>query len=199
MISTDERRSEKRRAILDAARRCFIRHGFDATGMAEICEVSGMSPGALYRYFPSKSAIILAIVDEAGKVLLPVYEELLENDDPLESVIGFVLSSIRYVCRPVEGRLWLEIAAQASRNDEIRRAWLLVDRQMRSILKRLLHASIQQGQVSPGVNLETCSIWLNALVDGAIARKAVDPAFDLESTLGALADGIRNTLSLSRA
>ena len=31
--------------------------------MQEICAEAGMSPGALYRYFPSKVAIIAAIAE----------------------------------------------------------------------------------------------------------------------------------------
>ncbi len=47
--------------ILAAAERCFVRSGFHQTSMQEICAEAGMSPGNLYRYFPSKEALIAGI------------------------------------------------------------------------------------------------------------------------------------------
>ena len=49
--------SDRRAEILAAAQRCFVRSGFHGASMQEICAEAGMSPGNLYRYFPSKEAI----------------------------------------------------------------------------------------------------------------------------------------------
>jgi TetR/AcrR family transcriptional repressor of uid operon len=48
--------------ILEAATNCFVRAGFRGASMNDICSEAGMSPGALYRYFPSKESLIEAIV-----------------------------------------------------------------------------------------------------------------------------------------
>ena len=53
--------ADRRAEILDAAERCFIRSGFHQASMQEICAEAKMSPGNLYRYFPSKEAIIAGI------------------------------------------------------------------------------------------------------------------------------------------
>src|SRR6185503_14838904 len=53
--------SDRRAEILDAAERCFARAGFHQASMQEICAEAGMSPGNLYRYFPSKEALIAGI------------------------------------------------------------------------------------------------------------------------------------------
>ncbi len=53
--------SDRRAEILAAAERCFARSGFHQASMHEICLEAGMSPGNLYRYFPSKEAIIAGI------------------------------------------------------------------------------------------------------------------------------------------
>ena len=55
--------SDRRAEILAAAQRCFVRSGFHQTSMQEICAEAGMSPGNLYRYFPSKEAIIAGIAE----------------------------------------------------------------------------------------------------------------------------------------
>jgi AcrR family transcriptional regulator len=53
----------QRARILAAATTCFAEHGFHAASMASIAEAARMSPGLMYRYFPSKSAIVLAIIE----------------------------------------------------------------------------------------------------------------------------------------
>ena len=57
----------RRRQILDAAMVCFRRRGFHQATMQEICSEAGISPGALYRYFGSKSEIIAAIASDAPR------------------------------------------------------------------------------------------------------------------------------------
>ena len=56
-------KEDRRDEILEAAQRCFVRSGFHQTSMQEICAEAGMSAGNLYRYFPSKEAIIAGIAE----------------------------------------------------------------------------------------------------------------------------------------
>lgn len=51
----------RRQGILDAATALFAEHGFAQTSMADVCNRAGLSAGAIYRYFPSKSDLVLAI------------------------------------------------------------------------------------------------------------------------------------------
>jgi AcrR family transcriptional regulator len=55
--------SDRRAEILSAAQRCFVRAGFHGASMQDICAEAGMSPGNLYRYFPSKEALIAGIAE----------------------------------------------------------------------------------------------------------------------------------------
>ena len=58
-----QHQTDRRATILDAAEHCFSRSGFHQTSMSDICQAAGMSPGNLYRYFPSKEAIIAGIIE----------------------------------------------------------------------------------------------------------------------------------------
>jgi AcrR family transcriptional regulator len=53
---------ERKGEIIDAAEACFLRRGFHQTTMQDICKESGLSPGAIYRYFNSKDGIIAAVI-----------------------------------------------------------------------------------------------------------------------------------------
>jgi AcrR family transcriptional regulator len=57
---SEQHRLDRRDEIVGAALRCFGRRGFQSTSMAEIITESGLSAGAIYGYFASKSEIILA-------------------------------------------------------------------------------------------------------------------------------------------
>lgn len=57
---SDEHLAMRREQIVRAALRAFAREGFHATSMADVIRESGMSAGAVYRYFPSKNDLVIA-------------------------------------------------------------------------------------------------------------------------------------------
>jgi AcrR family transcriptional regulator len=61
---TDAHLAARRQQIIDAARRCFLRKGFHATSMQDVIAEAGLSIGAVYRYFPSKNDLIVAIAEQ---------------------------------------------------------------------------------------------------------------------------------------
>ncbi|MEO5805214.1 TetR/AcrR family transcriptional regulator [Devosia sp.] len=71
------RRAEARPdEVLDAALELFIAQGFANTRVDQIAKRAGLSKGAVYLYFPSKEAIIEALVRRA---IVPVASEAIAN------------------------------------------------------------------------------------------------------------------------
>jgi AcrR family transcriptional regulator len=64
------RQSHKRSLILEAASRVFATRVYHQVTMDEIARGSRVGKGTLYRYFPSKEDLYLAIVDEAFALLI---------------------------------------------------------------------------------------------------------------------------------
>lgn len=60
---TEEQWKAQEQRYLDAARRCFSRIGVAPASMEEIRSEAGVSAGAMYRYFPSKDALIHAAIE----------------------------------------------------------------------------------------------------------------------------------------
>ncbi|WP_301127943.1 TetR/AcrR family transcriptional regulator [Streptomyces cacaoi] len=56
----------RRQEILTAARALFADKGFVRTSMSDIAAAAGLSAGAVYRYFPSRSHLVLAMCGEEG-------------------------------------------------------------------------------------------------------------------------------------
>src|SRR5918993_6093003 len=63
---SEAHRERRREQILDAARRCFIRKGFHQSSMQDVFAESGLSAGAVYRYFKSKDELVAALASDAG-------------------------------------------------------------------------------------------------------------------------------------
>jgi AcrR family transcriptional regulator len=53
-----------RTRLYDTAMRLIARRGYEATTLRDIAREAGVSVGLLYRYFPSKQAVIIALYDE---------------------------------------------------------------------------------------------------------------------------------------
>ena len=54
----------KRAAILTASNKIFVDVGFDRASMAQVAKECGSSQAALYHYFPTKNAILSAVLDQ---------------------------------------------------------------------------------------------------------------------------------------
>ncbi|HLH76622.1 MAG TPA: TetR family transcriptional regulator [Candidatus Binataceae bacterium] len=65
----EEHAQARRAAILDAALRVFAELGFSAARMEQVAAAAGVSKAALYLYFPSKDALLQAVLDRYA--LLP--------------------------------------------------------------------------------------------------------------------------------
>ena len=83
-----------REAVLDAARKRFGEDGMDV-GMEEIARTAGVGVGTVYRHFPHKRDLIVALVHEHFARLSEGAAEALEEDDPWEAFCEFMRWSVR--------------------------------------------------------------------------------------------------------
>jgi AcrR family transcriptional regulator len=78
-----------RRLVLEAATQAFAQEGLDV-GMAEIARRAGVGNATVFRRFPSKDALIEAIVDEKIAELLAAAERAAEIEDPWDSLVDML-------------------------------------------------------------------------------------------------------------
>jgi AcrR family transcriptional regulator len=185
--------TDRRGEILAAAQRCFARTGFHQTSMQEICAEAGMSPGNLYRYFPSKEAIIAGI---AERDRAEVAQEFASAD--LSRGLFAVLEGLahhHFAERPTEQvLLCTEVMAEARRNPDIARISASFDVDVRKWLGDLLRAGVERGDIPAGLDLDGVVTMLMVIADGVWWRRALDPAFDPESVLPIFMDITRHML-----
>lgn len=108
----------RRRQILDAALLCFSRGGFHQTSMQAIFEESGLSPGAVYRYFKGKEEIVEAIAAETLGGLAAALEAGAPGRP--DEVMGRILDTIEAVeLRDQRLRLALQVWGEAMVNPRV--------------------------------------------------------------------------------
>lgn len=84
--------TSKRQAILDAAKRAFLAHGYSGTSMEAIAEAAPVSKPTLYSHFHSKQELFAAMIAAQCEVLMRtlshVQTEQLEAAAGLKAIAG---------------------------------------------------------------------------------------------------------------
>jgi TetR/AcrR family transcriptional repressor of uid operon len=149
-----ERRDHQIRRILDAATACFRRHGFQGASMQQICAEAGMSPGALYRYFESKEAIIEAISEEDRRQDAEVFSGILTNPDVVEGMVAAAMTHIRHMHEKGTAPLFAEICAESMRNPSVDGFCRRNMEQVAGMFGAYLGEAQERGEIDPPVELD---------------------------------------------
>ena len=88
--------------LLDVAGECFAERGLDVS-IDEIAKRAGVGHGTVFRRFPTKDALVAAVIDEQIKELLGAARQALELPDAGEAFVGF----FRRVAAHYADNLWL--------------------------------------------------------------------------------------------
>ena len=86
--------------ILDAALSVFVEQGFTAARVEDIARRAGLSKGAVYLYFPSKEAMLNALVEQSAGTLAKAAERLVAVGAPrdpeaaLRSVVFMLIKAM---------------------------------------------------------------------------------------------------------
>ena len=65
----------RRRQILDGARACFARHGYEGATVRRLEEATGLSRGAIFHHFRDKESLFLALAEDEAHRMAEVVSE----------------------------------------------------------------------------------------------------------------------------
>ncbi len=170
---------ERRAQILDAAWRTFSRRGFHQATMQDICREADLSPGSVYRYFPGKDDLIVALVARDTAESIAVIETLYDHDDPLSGLLELVNMSFEQLRDVRTCATNIEIESEAARNPRVgalvRRADAELAAALAGVLRRL------GGDSHILEDADAVARVLIAVVIGTSAQKAISPELDVDS------------------
>jgi AcrR family transcriptional regulator len=100
--------ADRRVEVVAAARHLFARQGFAAVSMRALAAASGVSPAALYLYFPDKQALLAAVCDSIFADLIAMFAGAATpgGRDPFARLRGFMRAYCAWgIAHPEEYRL----------------------------------------------------------------------------------------------
>jgi len=108
--------------ILSSVRQAFLDKGFDGASMQDLARAAGMSVGNFYRYFPSKAAIIHALIDHDADVVQRDFAAILTSDQPMATLRHVIQIRLTAKTDADDLALWTEVEAASRHSAEIAQA-----------------------------------------------------------------------------
>ena len=93
MVRSDAR--ENRDRILEVARRALAESG--ETSLNRIAQLADVGPGTLYRHYPTREALVLAVYQRDVETLVDSVAARLAANPPLEALRGWITELVRYM------------------------------------------------------------------------------------------------------
>jgi AcrR family transcriptional regulator len=177
--------------ILVAAQDVFAESGYDAP-MERIAQRAGVGVGTLYRRFPNKESLVVAIMDMAAQRSLELVHQVLETASPAEGIFE--------VMRRCVG-LPSSLRALVSRSPDLAEAHLAMVESLAPPITRLLINAKEAGSIRADVTFSDIAIVL-------LSVRAVEDRYEVGGTaekvgrqqgerhLQLLFDGLRATGSV---
>lgn len=78
----------KRAQIIEGAKRCFMRLGYEAASMNEITAEAGVSKGTIYVYFSDKQALFRALIESEKNAAMEILRRDLAKARSVEEALG---------------------------------------------------------------------------------------------------------------
>jgi len=193
-----DRSEETRERILQSAMKLFADNGFDATGVAEICERSELSKGAFYHHFPSKQAVFLELLnswlDGLDRDLISSVER---SDVSVPQALLEMARRTHEVFEVADGRLplFLEFWSQARKDPEVWTRTVAPFRRYRDLFAGIIRRGVEEKSFKE-VDADMAASAMVSLAVGILLQGVVDPegsdwAKVMVSSIELLLDGLR--------
>ncbi len=154
--------------IITLAREAFVAKGFEGTSMQDVARSAQMSVGNLYRYFPSKTAIIEALIARHFAGIENELDAIAASPDPLGGLRATLRQKL--LQRHAGDRvLSAEIAACIARNPELAAAMAM---RMEGLTRRFTRI-IGSSYNLPEAAALTCAHAVSLVMHGATTSPSV--------------------------
>ena len=160
---------ERKNQIIAAATKVFTERGFAEARMDDIVAESGLSKGALYWYFDSKDAIIVAILDRVFDWESAHLDEILDREASaelkLERFVDVTLQDLNKM-KPLMP-IFFDFWSLSVRNKNINKAIKRYYQNFIDIVEPIIELGIQRGEFRI-VDVRETALAIGALFEGTI-------------------------------
>jgi AcrR family transcriptional regulator len=156
-------------ALIEATARILVRESFDKASTNRIAEAAGVSIGSLYQYFPSKEALVAAVIDRHRQDLMQVARDVLAEVAalPLEEAVRRLVT-VAIEAHRFDPRLHRVLAEQIPRTGRLRNVEAF-DRENYSLFRTYLELHRDEIRaIDPGLAAFICVTSIEALTHAAV-------------------------------
>jgi AcrR family transcriptional regulator len=178
-LTRPQRRAETRAALLEAAWTVFLRRGYAGSSVEEIAAEAGYTRGAFYYNFTSIGELFAELLQERVYALYrEMGERRLERSEQPLSLREAGIELAEMQARPQARRLfrlWLELLAEAGRDEDLRKLAANFWSGNRALLTELIRRDYEARGTQPPVAAEQLATATIALDIGLALQHYVDP------------------------
>jgi TetR/AcrR family transcriptional regulator, transcriptional repressor of aconitase len=177
----------RRREILDAARTCFARYGYEGATVRRLEDETGLSRGAIFHHFRDKDSLFLAVAEDDA---LAMAETVARNG--LVQVLRDLLS--RSAEPDTAGWLGtrLEVSRRLRTDPEFARRWAQRSAAIAEATRDRLRRQRDAGVLRDDVPVDVLAQFLELAYDGLVLHLAMGrPTDDLDRVLDLVEEAVR--------
>jgi AcrR family transcriptional regulator len=179
-MGLQQRAIETRNRILEAAEERFALEGYDATGVAEICQEAGVSKGAFYHHFNSKQDVFFVLLSDWLEDMNDQLSVLGKAKGEVPDRILSMTRVVRVVLLAAQKGLpiYLEFWSRALRDSEVMETMIEPFREYRDFFAGMLEEGVEEGTLyledAPIAAQVILSFALGLLVQGFFDPEGAD-------------------------
>jgi AcrR family transcriptional regulator len=186
---------EREGRILDAALDLIVHYGYDKTPVSEIAEAAGVSKGAIYLHFPSKTALFEALLQREVQNYMTDWLKRIEAD-PNGGTIGGVY---KHILGAINANPLMQAMFKRDRRvlgKHIKQADQMFDathavRTRALFIQQMQAANVVRADVDPYITAYLMTTFVSGVMamDDMVANENI-PSFDaLMAAMGDMMDG----------
>ena len=179
--------------ILERVKSVFATKGFDGASMQDLAQAAQMSVGNFYRYFPSKNAIITALIELDLKEIEAAFQMVQSSETPRATFLDCLAERIENL--PIEeAALWTEMQAASFRVPEIAELKRNMEETVRSNVVAALmriHGCNTQADMA---RFQTLAHFMMLMIHGFAQRKYCSRELADDAATAALARMVLDTI-----
>ncbi len=168
---------ERRKLLIEATYEQIAEVGFEGLRLRQVAASAGINQATIHYYFPTKEALITAVVDDVMQRIAATHVPSNNEEDrtPAQRLHDYFLR--QYILMqevPVLFRVIGEISLRASRHPELAKVLIQNDEEWQEDLARLFEEGKSKGQFIPHLDSQRAACVMISFLRGTSLQVVVD-------------------------
>jgi AcrR family transcriptional regulator len=171
-----QRSTETYNRILSSSYELFSHQGYEATGVALICEKAQISKGAFYHHFPSKKDVLLTLIENWVGNLEKQFASIGNSTSSVPNQLNSMVPALSTIFNQAESiPIFLEFWLQAMRDPEIAHRTIKPYFRFLSLFESLFEQGIKENSIDPSSDPSMSSRLVIAFALGLVMQSMIEP------------------------